>query len=1395
MDESVDIRFLINSSEVERESQRSQKAIEGIGGACKKVERSATTFFDGAASTITESIRSQKRAIAELEKQYKQAQRSLKKVAPGVARESAARELVLAKKEIDAEREALKMLEAEQAKFKQQETSLRTLITQKRNELARMTEGTREYRQAMQELGKLQDRYGDVQTQGRIFADDNRNIRATTDAVQGLSGAMSAGMGIATLFGASQENLAKTQARLQAVMAVSIGVNQVAQTLNKDSYFTHIILAKAKDTVTAATNRLSVALGISSTQAKVLMGTLTLGLSVAITAVISALGRWQKRREEIIAQNKTLHTAIAQNRIDIAEEIAQIDKSFAALNRLKEGTKGYGKAKDDIISKYGKYLNGLDAEIRSLRNVAGAYDAVKRAARESMQARAKTAFIEDSTKEANEKMGKALGKIRDNLTQVFDKEFLEKYPDQISSIMAEVTDALVDPSGDFTSKYKQVADILVDHFVDPQKVHKVLGSDLTEGFLGFAAKTLTFQNRYKDNFVQDFVAAYDQLIGINDIADRVFTSATPSEEEVVKNKEYWTRQRDAAQAALDAMADSKKGTKEWNDELEKLNIANLKLKLYDFTPKEQNKYFQAALEAQIAIENARIEAMQEGKTKRIAMANSEYREQIVAINKEERKAALEAKKNGKTLPDDQKEVFAAQRTLAASRRDSSIYAAEKEYYDKTSALYDELADVFLNDEQRKTKAIKKRFDELRNQVNDAVLAGDMAGDEAMTLYGKINNAEQHENLKIALDQFKTYQTKAKELTEKYQAQITGLRAAGYEAEAQEAEKQLNKELKALSASMLKESDLWVQIFANASLKSVDEIKKLISQVQGLYNYLSGTPGAVRPTGFSDEQLAQLKGNPEALKAVQDALKGLYSELGKKSPFDQFAVNVQNGIDKIKNAFGPDGKGVKDVSSGITIIRQAFAEFAPELKKFGDNLGNIFGDDLGEVISQVVDLYDSVLSIGDGLARIASGDIFGGITAAVSGLATIFSMASAAEKRHQEALEKIARARLAQQREYNKLLMEQNLLYEQGKSVFGTDEIGHAVNALENYRKAIELYRNELQGTKPARTLWSLLNGRYQRQLEAYNAGFGALNDIEIVTGHKKTGLFGWGKGKDIYTPILEVYPDLITAEGELNKERAQAILNTQQMSDENKSLLQSLIDLQDQAEEATAELESYLSGTFGELGTSIMDTIASAIKSGSDAWREFGDVGASVLENLGKQIAYELFFSAKFKQLEEDLKNIYGSGMSTQDIATAARDTVTQFYATISDDMQAAQKWLEQWGLEAQKQGLDLWTGDQSAMSGGIQAQLTEKTGTELMGCIRLQTDKIIEMTAGVTRQTELSKTGWSDVAEILSLQVKIENNTRRAADNTAPLPAGIEKILLRLRNIDNNTTPKLVKQ
>ena len=81
-----------------------------------------------------------------------------------------------------------------------------------------------------------------------------------------------------------------------------------------------------------------------------------------------------------------------------------------------------------------------------------------------------------------------------------------------------------------------------------------------------------------------------------------------------------------------------------------------------------------------------------------------------------------------------------------------------------------------------------------------------------------------------------------------------------------------------------------------------------------------------------------------------------------------------------------------------------------------------------------------------------------------------------------------------------------------------------------------------------------------------------LNDITIKTGSYTTGAWFWKKQHDIYTSVLQVYPDLIDGEKNLNKERAQAILDTQTMSDENRNLLQNLIDLQEQAEEAQQAL-------------------------------------------------------------------------------------------------------------------------------------------------------------------------------------------------------------------------------
>jgi len=161
---------------------------------------------------------------------------------------------------------------------------------------------------------------------------------------------------------------------------------------------------------------------------------------------------------------------------------------------------------------------------------------------------------------------------------------------------------------------------------------------------------------------------------------------------------------------------------------------------------------------------------------------------------------------------------------------------------------------------------------------------------------------------------------------------------------------------------------------------------------------------------------------------------------------------------------------------------------------------------------------------------------------------------------------------------------------------------------------------------------------------------------------------------------------------------AESILSTHKMDDETRNLIQSLIDLQDQADAAQEQLRDYLKETFGGLGDGIMDSITDAIiTGGNDAWENFGKSGAAVLEDLGKQLAYSLFFAGKFDKLQEQLESIYGSGMSEEQIANESMRLIGNFYNGIGSQMDAAQGFLEDWKRKASQYGFDLWNEEEEA--------------------------------------------------------------------------------------------------
>lgn len=76
----------------------------------------------------------------------------------------------------------------------------------------------------------------------------------------------------------------------------------------------------------------------------------------------------------------------------------------------------------------------------------------------------------------------------------------------------------------------------------------------------------------------------------------------------------------------------------------------------------------------------------------------------------------------------------------------------------------------------------------------------------------------------------------------------------------------------------------------------------------------------------------------------------------------------------------------------------------------------------------------------------------------------------------------------------------------------------------------------------------------------------------------------------------------------------------------------------------------------------LMTSLKDAIKDkGVNAWEAFGKAGAKVIEELGKQIVYEIFLADKFKKLQSDLEAVYDSNKNSGDTSRESMDLAQGF--------------------------------------------------------------------------------------------------------------------------------------
>lgn len=191
------------------------------------------------------------------------------------------------------EAEATKMEQAAAAaqNTAQSHVSLRSRIRELREEMALYREQfgdqTDKYREMSAELGRLQDIQGDIQAQGSILSNDQAQFQGVISGLNGVVGGFTAAQGAVALFAGENENLQKIMLKVQSLMSITMGLQQVSATLNKDSAFR---LATVNSLREWWNKLLAIGRGeqIASTAATVADTTATTASTVATTANTAA---------------------------------------------------------------------------------------------------------------------------------------------------------------------------------------------------------------------------------------------------------------------------------------------------------------------------------------------------------------------------------------------------------------------------------------------------------------------------------------------------------------------------------------------------------------------------------------------------------------------------------------------------------------------------------------------------------------------------------------------------------------------------------------------------------------------------------------------------------------------------------------------------------------------------------------------------------------------------------------------------------------------------------------------------------------------------------------------------------------------------------------------------
>ena len=796
----------------------------------------------------------------------------------------------------------------------------------------------------------------------------------------------------------------------------------------------------------------------------------------------------------------------------------------------------------------------------------------------------------------------------------------------------------------------------------------------------------------------------DQEVGQRAVDYGNATQILSARQEAARKKAEESRK----QAAKDAKAEAKRRAKAAADarkkaEEERKRIALEKHDLEKDIEKYKDSIIEKEYESSLEIRQNKINLLEDGYEKERQQIELNY-ERLLYENKKRSDAMVEAIKENKMrewkianpkatkekenayrdkLNVTEKDFDPSQRAMLAQYES----VAEETRVKASGDLYKRAIAEFQDYDTRRTE-IAKEGEQKRASIEAYFSQYARELQEEIAKAGKDKND--------ALAKFDSEAHTAAEKREKEASQKLADIAGTKERALEESKRKQEKDIKAVNdeeiESTKKTSALFVNLFGDAAEKSRKELHKVITETESLLAYLRETPDEkiVPSFGFSAQELRNLKQAPEKVKEITDQLKRLKDAVKTENPFAALSEAINDVFRKAEQGESLPALEVrlKKLASAASATADVIAPISAKLSAMFEAAGS---QNLSEQADALTETMTTVSNIGKGFAQ---GGIVGGIAAAAGEAIGYVTKAFQAAAAHKKALLEIQKQINDQQLQYNELLRQERLEARDLETIFGTDKYAKARRALlvakdwdadikkriKGDLKTLADYRFSLEKKEQ----WA--GGRILFDPKAEGDHYG-LGMISVKTGHAKSGFFGLGKGRDLYSGITQLaeYKDLVKANGHLNLELAKSIAATREFEGDGKKAFESLIKAEENYEAALKQMDDYLGGIFGNYATDIMDVVADAFERGTDAAEAFGDVTRKVMRNVAKDMVQAAVLQPVIEQQSELVKKAYATG--NRDEITKALGAASQ---VLADVVKVAQEEYKNAAEEFKRQGIDL---------------------------------------------------------------------------------------------------------